>query len=102
MTTAVHGDEPPDRRFHALADGEQAVIPQDDGFRPAERFGDAVAFGGFVDDAGVVIEQRVILVESAGILRDRIELASQGGPRLPIHGVRMGGGYDVGTRGVYP
>ena len=53
-----------------MADGQQAVVAQDDRLVVAERGGDALALLGVEDDAGVVVEERVVLVERAGVLGD--------------------------------
>ena len=89
---AVHGDEPPDGLINASAHGEQAVIAQDGGLLVAERAGDAVAFAGFLDDAGVIVEHRVVFVKRAGILREGIKRAAQRRPRFAVQrmGVRRG------------
>ena len=101
LAGAVHGDEPPGSFVHSVANGEQAMIAEDGGFLRAEGAGDAVAFGGFLDDAGVIIENNVILVKGASILGERIEQTAKSRPRLAVQGMRVRGGDDVGARGVY-
>ena len=84
-----------------VADGEQAVVAQDRGLVVAEGVGDALALLGIVDhDAGVVVEQDVVLEEDARVLGERIERAAEGRERLAVHGVGVGGGDDVGSGGV--
>jgi hypothetical protein len=100
LAGAVHGDEPPGGFVDGMADGEQAVIAEDGGFLRAEGSGDAIAFGGFLDDAGVILENDVIFVKRASILGERIEQAAEGGPRFAVQGVGVRGGNDVGARGV--
>ena len=63
--------------------------------------GDAVALGGFLDNAGEILKDDVIFVKRASILGDRIEQASEGGPRFAVEGVSVGGGDHVRARGVY-
>jgi hypothetical protein len=101
LAGAVHGDEPPSGFINGVADGEQAVIAEDGGFLRAEGTGDAVAFGGFLDDAGVIFENDVIFVKRASVLGKRIKQAAEGGPRLTVERVSVGGGDHVRARGVY-
>jgi hypothetical protein len=100
LARTVHGDEPPGGFVHGMADGEQAVIAKDGGLLRAEGAGDAVAFGGFLDDAGEILKDDVIFVKRASILRERIEQAAEGGPRFTVERVGVGGGDDVGASGV--
>jgi hypothetical protein len=100
LAGTVHGDEPPGGFVDGVADGQQAVIAEDGGFLCAKGAGDAVAFGSFLDDAGVILENDVIFVERAGILRERIEQAAQGGPRFSVERVSVSGGDHVRARGV--
>ena len=78
LARALHRDEPPrglvDRR---LADREQAVVRQDHGLVAAERVRDALALLEVEHDAGVVVEQRVVAVERARVLGERIERPAQ-------------------------
>src|SRR5882724_2201329 len=73
LATAVHGDEPPRRFLDALAHGEQSVIPQNHRLMFPESLRDARALRRFVDHAGKIREQSVVLVKRAGVLRDGIE-----------------------------
>ena len=54
--------------------------------------GDALALLEVEHDAGVVVEQRMVVVEGAGVLGDRIEQPAQRRPGLAVHGVRVGRG----------
>jgi hypothetical protein len=100
LARAVHGDEPPSGFVHGMADSEQAVIAEDGGFLRAEGAGDAVAFGGFFDDAGEILENDVIFVKRASILGERIEQAAEGGPRFTVERVGVSGSHHVGAGGV--
>ena len=84
-----------------LADGEQAVVAQDDRLALAEGVGDALALLDVEDDAGVVVEERVVLVERARVLRDGVEQAPERRPGLAVDRVGVGGGDDVGPGGVH-
>ena len=66
----------------------------------AERGGDAVALRRIVDHAGEIVEQRVVFVERAGVLRQRVEQLAERRPRLAVQRVRVGGGDDVGPGSV--
>src|SRR3546814_10181164 len=44
--------------------------------------------------------QRLVAVEGAGVLGERVERASQRRPGLAVDGVGVGGGHRVGTGGV--
>src|ERR1700751_5852023 len=70
VATPVHGDEPPGRLFHRLADGEQAVIPQNRRLVRTEGFSDALSLGSFVHHTCEVREQAMVFVKRAGVLRD--------------------------------
>src|SRR4029077_14201126 len=100
LARAVHGDEPPSGFVDGLADGEQAVIAEDGVFVRADAAGDAAAFENFFDDAGEILENDVIFVKRASILRERIEQAADGGPRFTVERVSVGGRNDIGARGV--
>ena len=92
LAGAVHGNEPPGGLVDCVANGQEAVIPKDGGFFQAEGSSDAVAFGSFLDDAGVIVENRVIFIKRASILRERVQAAAERGPRLAVKGMRMRGG----------
>jgi len=100
LARAVHGDEPPSGFVDRVADSEQSVIAEDGGLLGAEGAGDAVAFGSFLDDAGEILENDVILVKCASVLGERIEQAAEGGPRFTVERVSVGGRNDIGARGV--
>ncbi len=60
-----------------------------------ERPRQMTACAGVVDDAGVVVEDRVVLVEGACVLAQRLEESTGCGPRASVDRVRVGGGDDV-------
>jgi len=95
LAGAVHSDEPPNGFVNALAHSKQAVIAQDSCLLIAKRVGDAIAFGGFFDDAGVIVEHNVVLVKRASVLRERIEQPSERRPRFAEKRMGMSGGDDV-------
>ena len=95
-----HGDKPPGGFVHRGAYGEQAVVAEDERFAGAQRLCDAIPFRSFVDHPGVIVEERVVLVKCAGILRDGVEQAAERRPGFAVHGVRMGGGHGIGARGM--
>ena len=102
LARALHGDEPPGRLVdRRLPDGQQPVVRQDDGLVPAERVGQSLALLEIEHDTGVVVEQGVVAVERAGVLGDRIEQPAQRRPGLAVHGMRVRGGHDVGSRRVH-
>ena len=102
LAGTVHRDEPPGGFVDGVADGEQAVIAQDGGLFPAEGAGDAIAFGSFLDDPGVIIEDHVILVKRACVLGEGIEPAAERGPRFAIDRMGVRGGDNVRAGGVNP
>ena len=69
--------------------------------RLPERVRDALALVGVEHDAGVVVEQRVVVVERARVLRERVEEPAERRPRLAVHRVRVRGGDDVGAGRVH-
>ncbi len=84
-----------------MADGEQAVVAQDDGLAVAELVRDPLALLEVEHDAGVLVEQRVVVVERARVLGDRIEQSAERGPRLAVYRMGVGGADHVGPRGVH-
>src|SRR5258705_8781000 len=101
VTRPLHRDEPPRRFLDGLADREQAVVAQDDGFAVAECMRDALAFLGVEDDARVGVEQRVVVVEGAGVLGDRVEQSGQRRPRLAVDRMGVRGADHVGPRRMH-
>lgn len=77
LAGTVHSDEPPGRFLNGVANSQEAVIPQDGRFLPAKSAGDAVAFRSFLDDAGVIVEDRMIFIKRASVLRERIQSAAE-------------------------
>ena len=76
------------------------MVGEDHRLVVAERVGDALALLDVEDDAGVVVEEAVVGPEGAGVLRERVEQPAERRPALAVHGVRVGGGHDVGPGGV--
>ena len=66
-----------------------------------ERVRDALALFGVEHHAGVVVEERVVFVEGAGVLRERIEEATERRPRLAVDRVRVRGGDHIRTGRVH-
>ena len=97
VARAVHGDEEPGRRIEAAAHGEQPVVAEDGGLVGAEGLGDALALADVEHDARVVVEQGVVLVEGARVLRQGIEEPPEVENALPWTRVAVGGGDDVGA-----
>ncbi len=58
-------------------DGQQAMVAQDGCLPVAQGFGDAFAFGSFVNNAGEVSEQGVVIVEGAYVLGNWIQQAAE-------------------------
>ena len=63
----------------------------------AEGVGDALALADVEHDAGVVVEDGVVLVEGARVLRERIEQLAEAGERLAVDAVAVRGGDHVGS-----
>ena len=98
---ALHGDVQPGRLVDGVADGEDAVVAQDGRLVVAEGVGDALALLDVDHDAGVVVEEAVVLEEGAGVLGDRVEQATERRPGPPALAVGVGGGLHVGPGGVH-
>src|SRR5690242_15676547 len=100
LAAPVQGDEPPDGFIHGVADGQRSVVAEDDGLAVAERLRDAFAFARLVHHAGKILEYRVVLKERAGVLRERVEQASERRPSLAIEGMGVRRGDNVGPRAM--
>src|SRR5581483_4236998 len=101
LARAFHRDEPVRRLVdRGRADGEQTVVRQDAGLVATERMRDALALFGVEHHARVVVEDRVVAVEHARVLRQRVERPPERGPRLAVHGVRVRGRHHIGPGGV--
>src|SRR5712691_10126816 len=100
LAASLQRDEPESGLFHRVPDGDQAVVAEDDGLLLADGRGDAAALRELEHDAREIVEERVVLEESAGVLRQRIEQPPQARERLAVHRVRVGGGDRVGAGGV--
>src|SRR5215470_16641378 len=84
LARAIHGNEPPCSFVNGVPDGKQAMIAENGGFLPANSAGDAIAFGGLLDNSSVIVEDDVIFVERTGVLCERIESAAKRGPRFAV------------------
>src|SRR5258708_38230961 len=84
LAGAFHGDEPPCGLVDRVADSEQAVIAEDGGLLRTEGASDAVAFGSFFDNPRIVVEDGVIFIKRASILRERIERATRTAPGFAV------------------
>ena len=84
-----------------VADREQSMVAEDDCLVVAERMCETLPFLQIEHDAGVVVEEAVVLVEGADVLGERFELATQRGPGLPVHRVGVRSGHDVGPGRVH-
>src|SRR5215467_9302619 len=73
LAGTIHGNKPPSGFVNGVAHSEQAVIPQDGGLFRAKSASDAVAFSRIFNDAGVIVEDRVILIKRAGVLRKWVQ-----------------------------
>ncbi len=101
MRDVVERDVPPCRGLDRRAGGQDAVVLQDHALVRAalglgQRLRDAIALAGVDHHAGEVVEQRVVLVEHAGVLGQRRQRAAQRRPGLAVGRVRVGGGHQVG------
>lgn len=88
------------RRLYRRAHGEQAVILQDQRLPVAQRLRQPHALALVQHHARERIEQRMILVEGARVLRQRIEQASERRERLAVGAVRVRGRDHVRPRRV--
>ena len=77
------------------------MVREDDRLGVAQRVGDALALLDVEHDAAEVVVQRVVAVERARVLGERIERAGQTRPRLAVERVGVGGGDDIGPRRVH-
>jgi hypothetical protein len=96
LAGALHRREPVHGLLHAVAHREEPVVAEDDGLRLAERVGQALALLDVEDDAGEVVEQRVVLEEDAAVLGERGELLAERRERLAVDRVAVRRGDDVG------
>src|SRR5262249_32108362 len=76
LAASLHSDEPPSGLIDAVAHGEQAMISHDDCLCCSERLSNTRAFGSIEHQALEVVEERMVAVEGAGVLRQRIEEAA--------------------------
>ena len=100
LAAAIHRDEPPDGLVDRLADGEQAVVAQDRGLAVTRERGRCACPPSVEDDARVVVEEHVVVIEGAGVLGDRVEEATERRPRFAVHRVAMRRCVHIGTGGV--
>ena len=83
-----------------LADGEDAVVLEQQRLLVAQRARQRPALLGVVHDAREVVEDRVVAVERARVLTERLEQPTGGRPRAAAPGVGVRDRDDVGTRPV--
>jgi hypothetical protein len=96
----VHRDVPPSGRFDRRSNRQQTVVLQNDGLLRSQRFGDLSPLLPLQHDAGERIKQRVVFIEGAGVLGQRIEQTAERRPGLAIGRVRMGRGDHLRMRGM--
>src|SRR4029453_3245260 len=80
LRAALEQVEPERSLVDGLADREQAVVLEDQRFARADRRGEAARLGRVVDRAGEIAEYRVVLVERAVVLADRLPRATRARP----------------------
>ena len=98
LAGAIHRDEEPGRFVYRAAYRQQAVILQNGCFMRAQGLCNPIAFAGVIHYTGIVGKQAVVLIECAGILRQRVQQAAQRRPSLPVKRVRMRRRDHVGPR----
>ena len=74
------------------------MVAEDHCLVTSERRADPLALGRVEHDAGVVVEDRMVLVEGARILRERIEQHAERRECLAVQRVRVGRSDDVRAR----
>ncbi|GDY63408.1 hypothetical protein SAV14893_028010 [Streptomyces avermitilis] len=77
------------------------MVAQHQRLAGVERGGDPAAFLGVHRDPRVRVVQRVVLVEGAALLGDRVQQVAERGQGAPVHGVAVGDGHDVGAGGMH-
>lgn len=77
MARAIHCNKPPCCFIDRVTHGQQSVVSKNRSFPIAERVRNALAFFGVKHHAGVIVKERVIVVERTRILCDRIEERAQ-------------------------
>ncbi len=101
LAGALHRDEPPRGGIDGLADRQQTVVLEDDRLGIGQRMGDALAFLEVEHDTAEVVVERVIAVERARVLRERIQLSGQRRPGLAVKRMGVRGADNVGAGGVH-
>jgi hypothetical protein len=81
-------------------DRQQAVVLEQQRLLVPERACKRAAFVGAVHDTGEVVEDRVVLVEGARVLAQRLQQATGGRPRPSAPGVRVRDRGDVRSRAM--
>jgi len=71
------------------------VVTEDGGLGVPESVGDPLPFFRVEDNAGVVVEEHMVVVEDATVLSDRIEKPAERGERFTVERVGMGGGHHI-------
>ena len=72
------------------------MVLQDDSLVPAQCLANAVAFAGLVDHAVELLVDAMVLIEHAGVLRERLQWLAKCSPCLAVGGMRVRSGHDVG------
>src|SRR5271156_4308769 len=89
LAGAFHRDEPPNSLGDSVADGEEAVVLQNNGLVGSERRGQTHSLVEVVDQPVIVVIYGVVLVEGTCVLGKRVEVDSQGGERPSVLRMRM-------------
>ena len=76
------------------------MVLQNDGLLRSQRFGDLSTLLRFQHDTGERVEQRVVLIEGAGVLCQRIKQTAERRPGLAVGRVGMGRGDYLRMRGM--
>ncbi|KJR90047.1 uncharacterized protein SPSK_06589 [Sporothrix schenckii 1099-18] len=99
MACLVEGQEPESGLVDAVANGQQAVVLQDDGFVVrAQDSRDSSSFLPIEDNATKLVVHGMALVETEGILRNHVQWPPKGTKCLAVDGVRVAGGMHVRPR----
>ena len=100
LTAPFHRDEPPYGLLDALANGDEAVVSEDGCLVRSETAGDVRGLVRLGDEDPGVVDEHVVLVECAGVLRDRVEQAPQRRPGLAVDRMRVRRRHHVGASPV--
>ena len=81
-----------------MTHGKEAMVAKNHGFALTEGVRNALALLRVQYDSGVVVEQRMVVVEGTCILGQRSKKLGQTGKRLAVQRVRMRGAHHIGPR----